>query len=191
MRTGCGLRTVVKILEVFSEVLGKNFGKSPCYNTVENWIKKLGLSVYQDDQPCKGKKFAMVMDESIAINGQKLLLALAIPSEHQDRPVKHEDVTVLNMTVGANFKGEDIENKISEVTISAGSEPQYVISDNAHNLVRGILDSGYVHYADISHSMGVILKKVYEKQPDFVELTTLLGKKRLQYLTIALYRYQA
>ena len=181
MRTGCGLRTVVKILEVFSEVLGKNFGKSPCYNTVKNWIKKLGLSVYQDDQPCKGKKFAMVMDESIAINGQKLLLALAIPSEHQDRPVKHEDVTVLNMTVGANFKGEDIENKISEVTISAGSEPQYVISDNAHNLVRGILDSGYVHYADISHSMGVILKKVYEKQPDFVELTTLLGKKRLQY----------
>lgn len=181
MRTGCGLRTVVKILEVFSEVLGENFGKCPCYNTVENWIKKLGLSVYQDDQPCKGKKFAMVMDESIAINGQKLLLALAIPSEHQDRPVKHEDVTVLNMTVGANFKGEDIENKISEVTISAGSEPQYVISDNAHNLVRGILDSGYVHYADISHSMGVILKKVYEKQPDFVELTTLLGKKRLQY----------
>lgn len=181
MRTGCGLRTVVKILEVFSEVLGENFGKSPCNNTVENWIKKLGLSVYQDDQPCKGKKFAMVMDESIAINGQKLLLALAIPSEHQDRPVKHEDVTVLNMTVGANFKGEDIENKISEVTISAGSEPQYVISDNAHNLVRGILDSGYVHYADISHSMDVILKKVYEKQPDFVELTTLLGKKRLQY----------
>ena len=181
MRTGCVLLNVVKILEVFSELLVENFGKSPCYNTVENWIKKLGLSVYQDDQPCKGKKFAMVMDESIAINGQKLLLALAIPSEHQDRPVKHEDVTVLNMTVGANFKGEDIENKISEVTISAGSEPQYVISDNAHNLVRGILDSGYVHYADISHSMGVILKKVYEKQPDFVELTTLLGKKRLQY----------
>lgn len=117
----------------------------------------------------------------LEVFSEKLLLALAIPSEHQDLPVKHEDVTVLNMTVGANFKGEDIENKISEVTISAGSEPQYVISDNAHNLVRGILDSGNVHYADISHSMGVILKKVYEKQPDFVELTTLLGKKRLQY----------
>jgi hypothetical protein len=29
--------------------------------------------------------------------------------------------------------------------------------------------------------MGVILKNVYEKQSDFVELTTLLGKKRLQY----------
>ena len=29
--------------------------------------------------------------------------------------------------------------------------------------------------------MGVILKNVYEKQSDFVEFTTLLGKKRLQY----------
>lgn len=47
------------------------FGKAPCYNTVENWVKKLGLSVFQDDQPYKDKKFAMVVDESIAINGQK------------------------------------------------------------------------------------------------------------------------
>lgn len=29
--------------------------------------------------------------------------------------------------------------------------------------------------------MGVILRNVYEKQSDFVEFTTLLGKKRLQY----------
>lgn len=83
MRTPCGLRTVVTILEIFAELLGDTFGKVPCYNTVGNWVKKLGLSVYQDEQPCKDKKFAMVVDESIAINGQKLLLTLAIPSEHQ------------------------------------------------------------------------------------------------------------
>ena len=29
--------------------------------------------------------------------------------------------------------------------------------------------------------MGVILKKIYEKQSDFVEFTTLIDKKRLQY----------
>ena len=69
MRTPCGLRTVVTILEIFTELLGDAFGKVPCYNTVENWVKKLGLSVYQDDQPYKDKKFAMVADESIAING--------------------------------------------------------------------------------------------------------------------------
>lgn len=44
MRTPCGLRTVVAIMEIFAELLGDTFGKVPCYNTVENWVKKLGLS---------------------------------------------------------------------------------------------------------------------------------------------------
>lgn len=76
------------ILEIFAELLGDTLGKVPCYNTIENWVKKLGLSIYQDEQPYKDKKFAMVVDESIAINGQKLLLTLAIPSEHQGAPYK-------------------------------------------------------------------------------------------------------
>ena len=180
VRTKCGLRTVVKILEILSEVLGDDINV-PCYNTVENWMKKLGLSVYQDDKPCKGEKYAMVMDESIAINGQKLLLALAIPSDHQGRPTRHEDVTVLEMSVGSKFNGEDIKGKVQSASVNAGENPQFVISDNGHNLVRGITDSGITRHADISHSMGVALKKVYDKDADFLNLTSLLGTKRLQY----------
>jgi hypothetical protein len=181
MRTPCGLRTVVTILETFSELLGDAFGKVPCYNTIENWVKKLGLSVYQDDQPCKDKKFAMVVDESIAINGQKLLLTLGIPSEHQGRPLKHEDVTVLDLSVSKGFKGDDVQERIEAAEKSAGSASDYIISDKGNNLIKGITGSGHIYHADISHSMGVIPKNVYEKQSDFVELTTLLGKKRLQY----------
>ena len=181
MRTPCGLRTVVTILEIFAELLGDTFGKVPCYNTIENWVKKLGLSVYQDEQPCKDKKFAMVVDESIAINGQKLLLTLAIPSEHQNRPIRHEDVTILDISVSKGFNGDDVQGRIEEAEKSAGNAPDYIISDNGHNLTKGITGSGHIRHADISHSMGVILKKVYEKQSDFVEFTTLLGKKRLQY----------
>ena len=181
MRTPCGLRTVVTILEIFAELLGDTFGKVPCYNTIENWVKKLGLSVYQDEQPCKDKKFAMVVDESIAINGQKLLLTLAIPSEHQNRPIRHEDVTILDISVSKGFNGDDVQGRIEEAEKSAGNAPDYIISDNGHNLTKGITGSRHIRHADISHSMGVILKKVYEKQSDFVEFTTLLGKKRLQY----------
>lgn len=168
-------------MEIFAEVLGENFGKTPCYNTVENWMKKLGLSIYQDDKPCRGKKYAMVVDESIAINGQKLLLALAIPSEHQGKAVKHEDVSVLEMSVDKQFTGEDIKNKIESASEIAGENPQYLISDNAHNLVRGITDSGFLRHADISHSFGIIFKQVYGKQPEFMELTKKLGQIRLQY----------
>ncbi len=181
MRTPCGPRTVVTVPETFAGLPGDAFGKVPCYNTVENWVKKLGLSVYQDDQPCKDKKFAMVVDESIAINGQKLLLTLGIPSEHQGRPLKHGDVTVLDLSVSKGFKGDDVQGRIEAAEKSAGSASDYIISDKGHNLVKGITGSGHIYHADISHSMGVILKNVYEKQSDFVELTTLLGKKRLQY----------
>ena len=181
MRTPCGLRTVVTILEIFTELLGDAFGKAPCYNTVENWVKKLGLSVYQDDQPYKDKKFAMVVDESIAINGQKLLLTLGVPSEHQGRPLRHEDVTVLDMSVSKGFNGDDVQDRIKAAEKSAGSDSDYIISDKGHNLVKGITGSGHIYHADISHSMGVILKEVYGEQSDFTELTTLLGKKRLQY----------
>lgn len=145
MRTPCGLRTVVTILEIFAELLGDTFGKAPCYNTVENWVKKLGLSVYQDDQPCKVKKFAMVVDESIAINGQKLLLTLGFPSEHQGRPLRHEDVTVLDMSVSKSFNGDDVQDRIEAAEKSAGSTSDYIISDKGHNLVKGITSSGHIY----------------------------------------------
>lgn len=170
----------MKIVEILSEVLGDSINV-PCHNTVENWMKKLGLSVYQDDKPCKSEKYAMVMDESIAINGQKLLLALAIPSDHQGRPTRHEDVTILEMSVASKFNGEDIKEKVQSAADNAGANPQFVISDNGHNLVRGITDSGFIRHADISHSLGVVLKNVYGKDADFVNLTSILGTKRLQY----------
>ena len=87
-RTNCGLRTVVKILEIFGEVFEGKCGKVPCYNTVENWMKKLGLSVYENDRtPCRGGKYAVVVDESIFINSEKLLLLLGIPACHKGEPV--------------------------------------------------------------------------------------------------------
>ena len=86
-RTNCGLRTVVKILEIFGEVFEGKCGKVPCYNTVENWMKKLGLSVYENDRtPCRGGKYAVVVDESIFINSEKLLLLLGIPARHKGEP---------------------------------------------------------------------------------------------------------
>lgn len=75
----------------------------------------------------------MVVDESIAINGQKLLLTLGIPSEHQGRPLKHEDVTVLDMSVSKGFNGDDVQGKIETAEKSAGNTFDYIISDKGHH----------------------------------------------------------
>lgn len=181
MRTNCGLRTVVKILEIFNEVLEGKCGKVPCYNTVENWMKKLGLSVYQNDCKPTEKKFAAIIDESIMVNQEKLLLLLGIPADHLGRPIKHEDVTVIGMKVSPGFNGDAIKQEIENSIKEIGHSPEYIISDQAHNLTNGISKSGLQHHLDISHVMGTCLKHAYGNQTDFMAFTTLLGKIRLQY----------
>jgi hypothetical protein len=181
MRTNCGLRTVVKLLEIFYEVLEGKCGKVPCYNTVENWMKKLGLSVYEDDCKPTKKKFATIIDESIMVNQEKLLLLLGIPADHPGRPIRHEDVTVISMKAGHSFNGDDIKQEIENSIKEIGHSPEYIISDQAHNLTNGISKSGLQHHLDISHAMGTCLKHAYGNQADFVAFTTLLGKVRLQY----------
>ena len=114
----------MKILEIFGEVFEGKCGKVPCYNTVENWMKKLGLSVYENDRtPCRGGKYAVVVDESIFINSEKLLLLLGIPARHKGEPVKHEDVTVIGMKVSKAFNGDDIKQEIEEAATKAGPTP--------------------------------------------------------------------
>lgn len=143
-------------------------------------MKKLGLSVYENDRtPCRGGKYAVVVDESIFINSEKLLLLLGIPARHKGEPVKHEDVTVIGMKVSKAFNGDDIKQEIEEAATKAGRNPEYIINDQAHNLTNGVAKSGIAQHIDISHAMGTILKKVYGKQADFIAFTKLLGEVRL------------
>lgn len=180
VRTGCGLRTVVDILRIFEEVLGESFGKVPCYNSVGNWVRKLGLSVYQDDVP-KEQKYAVVIDESIMINKEKLLLVLGFNADHKGLPLGHKDVTVLDMKIGECFKRNDIKSSLESVSEAVGAPPEYGVSDGAHNLVGGFKDAGICHHLDISHTLGNCMKHVYGKDSEFLALTEKLGKIRLQY----------
>lgn len=94
----CRLRTVVEILKIFEDVFGGACEKDPSYTTIRNRMLKLRLSIYNDDKT-REETYAMVLDESVTVNRQKLLLILGIPSEHPGRPLEHSDVTVLDMRV--------------------------------------------------------------------------------------------
>ena len=97
-------------------------------------MKKLGLSAYENDSKPTDKKFAYIIDESIMVNREKLLLILGVPAEHPGRPLKHDDVTVVSMKSGGSFKGDDIKQEIEKSIKEIKAKPEYVISDQAHNL---------------------------------------------------------
>ncbi len=180
-QTSCGLRTVVDILKIVSFCLEGKAGKVPCYNTIENWMKKLGLSVYEEDRKAPRKKYAAVIDESIMINREKLFLVLGIPAEHQGRPVNHGDTVVLHMEASEKFTGDDVSKTLQDVSDNVGSKPEYVVSDQGSNLVNGIAKSGLKSVPDISHAAGNIVKRQYGKCDDFKEFMGLLGKIHLKY----------
>lgn len=178
--TNCGLRSVVKILSIHEKVFGEPFGKVPCYNTVANWVRKLGLSIYQEDTHI-GQKYGVIIDESIMINKEKLLLVLGFKAGHEGQPLGHGDISVLNMRIGECFKREDVKSLIEDVSEEEGRLPEYGVSDGAHNLVGGFKDAGVSHHLDISHTLGNCMKHVYGKDAEFMSLTEKLGKIRLQY----------
>lgn len=127
------------------------------------------------------QKYGVIIDESIMINKEKLLLVLGFKAKHEGRPLDHKDVSVLDMRVGACFKRDDVKSSLDAVVKSVGTPPEYGVSDGAHNLVGGFKDAGICHHLDISHTLGNCMKHVYGKDPEFVLLTDKLGKIRLQY----------
>lgn len=115
------------------------------------------------------------------VNREKLLLILGVPAEHHGPPLKHEDVTIVSMKSSGYFKGDDIKQEIEISIKENGVKPEYVISDQAHNLTNGNSQPELLQHIDISHAMATCFKHAYGKESDFVSFTTILGKVRLQY----------
>ena len=71
------------------------FGEVPAYTTIGYWAQELGLSVYKESCTLfKGKRYALVVDESMMIGSEKMLLTLAVAADN----------------IGAHFKKEHILN---------------------------------------------------------------------------------
>ena len=180
---GCGLRSVVKLLEIIDECFNGVFeGELPSHTEVSNWAKKIGLSTYMNSgKEVSGMGYCGIIDESISVGSQKLLVTLATPSEPSGHPLRHEDIEVLGLAVAPSWNGDAVDKEIKRCSEKAGHAPEYIVSDNGVNLAKGIRQTGITHHRDISHSIGLILEDTYKGHPEFEELTSKLGAIRLKY----------
>lgn len=154
----------------------------PCYNTIENWVKKCGLKVYETSgESFHGVKYAKITDESMMIGSEKLLLTLGIPADHQGRPLKCSDVSILDIAVAESWNGEGVEKQLKKASNKVGSDAHYVISDNASIMNKGIRRAGMKHQHDISHSLGMYLERVYKEEVDFKEYVKLMTEPKVKY----------
>ena len=180
---GCGLRSVVNLLEIIDETFDGVFqGELPSHTEISNWAKKNGLATCMDSgKRLSGMKYCEIIDEYITVGNQKVLLTLAAPSLPQGHPLRHEDVEALGVAVAPSWDGDSVKNEIGHCSRKVGHNPEYIVSDNGVNLSKGIRETGITRHRDISHSIGLILEDAHKGQADFEAFTGNLSNTRVKY----------
>lgn len=181
-RLSVGSRQIVEIFNILNEFMGNVFGKVPAYTTIGYWTQELGLSVYKESCSLfKDKRYALMVDESMMIGSEKLLLTLAIPAINVGSAITEEDVTIVDISIAKSWNGTSIKNVLEKVADKIGHKPEYVISDNGYTVCKAVRDAGYAHHLDISHTLGIFLERVYKKEADFQELSNNVQLVRFKY----------
>lgn len=181
-RLSIGERTVVGIMEIMNEFTDNAFGDVPAHTTVGNWTKELGLSVYEDTPGAlRGTPYAIIIDESMMIGSQKLLLLLAAPATNEGRAVCEKDLMVLGIYVAKSWNSDSIQRAVEETVKKVGTAPEYIISDNGSTIRKAVRGTGYGHHLDVSHSLGMFLERTYREDPEYTGLSKLVQTARLKY----------
>lgn len=181
-RMSVGSRQIVEIFNILNEFMGNVFGKVPAYTTIGYWTQELGLSVYKESCSLfREKRYALIVDESMMIGSEKLLLTLAMPAANAGSAITEKDVTIVDISIAKSWNGTSIKNVLEKVADKIGHKPEYVISDNGSTVCKAVRDAGYAHHLDISHTLGMFLERVYKKEADFQELSNNVQLARFKY----------
>jgi len=159
----CGLRSSIKILSCLCIIGGLELGRLPSKSSLENWIKKLGYSIYGSDLPQYSKcSYSLIIDESMVIGQERMFVILGITSSKvSSEALDMSQVKVLYMSAQPSWTGEQITTQIKKVTEKEGKPPDYVISDKGSTMLKGINGAGLVRISDIGHEVARLTEKQY------------------------------
>ena len=127
--------------------------------------------------------YALIMDASISVGDQQLLLFLKVPAEHIGHALQHADVEVADMKVATNWPAEDVKEMAENIISKEEKDPEYLLSDNGSNLRKAAELMEIPHHRDVSHTLATYLKQIYEKDPEYKHFSEQIGKTKHLALT--------
>jgi hypothetical protein len=153
--------------------------------TVRNWVLRCGLHALQSVRDWQGE-MVLVMDESIQIGTEKLILLLGIPlsKDHcRCTPLTSEDVRVLGMEVQHSWTGDLIADFVRRTLASIPKlKVAYFISDRGTSMLAAIRQLGYSWVSDCSHEMMNAVKDIFKDDKALQELCAAIGALRSRFL---------
>jgi hypothetical protein len=142
----------------------------PNYTSVKNWLEKSGYYTYHASPPEAFLRngYALIIDESMMIGSQKLLLTLGVSAlKNKSDALDFGDVTVLDISVRASWNSESIGEVLERIKAKISRLPDYCVSDNASTIMKAVRGKCIVHHCDVGHSVALCLQHVYENDVEF------------------------
>ncbi len=179
LKTSCSFRSIEKSLRIVNFYYNLS-SKIPSHVTISNWVKKLGY--YQIMKPIEqAKDWIIIVDESIQLGPEKLLVILALRASYIDfnRPLNYNDVDVVTLISKQGWNAEKIRNEIKIAEKKLG-KIAYAVSDKGASITKALELCSICQIHDITHKISIIVKKIYKKDAEFTEFNKALASLRLQ-----------
>jgi hypothetical protein len=181
------LRCAAKTVGFVAQLLGWSY-PTPSHTSVRRWVLRLGLYQFQHTKN-KAGNYVALLDESIQIGREKLLLMLGVKLA-QDRshcaPLTGAEVEVLGLEVRQSWTGECVADfirgnlkRLPKVRID------YFVTDGGTNLTKALKILGLEAVADCTHVMMNALKKLLADDPVLSRLSADIGTLRRQLMLTA------
>lgn len=143
------------------------------------WSKRLGY--YLLHCPLEpGGDWAIILDESVAMGSQKLLLILGfrIDAWSFERPFSLEDLTPLYLGVGEQWRHPDICTAIELVRQRVQGRLVYAIADQGNALTKALKQEQIEHVYDMKHRLAKIFESIYRDDLDYQTISENMSQMR-------------
>jgi hypothetical protein len=194
-------RAVSRVLHVLADWLG--IGKAPCPQTVINWVMRLSVVRMQSARLLQGAARHLIpftngliwmIDTSITLGTGKLLSVLALDAHHYQLAgvaPGFQHVRCIAVAVSPSWTGNRLADLLERVIAVVGRPTAY-LKDGGSELKKAtdVLSErglGSPVIDDISHAVANMLKRRYEKHPQFSTFLSACGRvaSRLKHTVLA------
>lgn len=177
VKCNCSYECTIKILKLLNSYFHLDLKKVPCANTVQNWVSKVGLySLEKEPRKLAGQEVSLIIDESIRLGQEKLLLILQCPWIKKTKgALSFTDVEVVYMKGSKSWKGVAIAKEIRASLLAKGLKVMNVLSDEGGNLKNAAQKIELPHLPDIGHAIATCLRQTFDKQATYVGFTKLIA----------------
>lgn len=176
----CSLRSTQAILKILMLFLGLEL-RIPSHESISLWEQRVGLYAIKDNN-YTNDEYAIIIDESIMIGKEKILLILGVnlSSYSFENSLTFSNIEVLSIGISQSWKWSDIVAQIKGLQ-AKGLQIKYGISDSGSNILKALVQQGITRISDCTHALGKLLEKQYKKDADFIGFSQLCGKMRREY----------